>query len=66
MVVPEELKDAKSQFRVLKEIFNACFGTVANVTGKFKVAASTTFYLMVNQSANQVGKEVGFTKNFER
>jgi hypothetical protein len=36
------------------------------MTGKFKVAASTTFYLMVNQVLNQVGKEVGFTKNFER
>jgi butyrate kinase len=32
------------------------------MTGKFKVAASTTFYLMVNEVLNQVGKEVGFTK----
>jgi hypothetical protein len=37
------------------------------MTGKFKVAASTTFYLMSKSEVlNQVGKEVGFTKNFER
>jgi hypothetical protein len=54
MVVPEELKD-KSQFRVLKD--NEYLMPVLELytmTGKFKVAASTTFYLMVNQVLNKL------------
>lgn len=66
MEVPDELKEAKSQFRVLKdnEYLMPVFGTTAKtMTGKFKVAASTTFLFDgKSEVLNQVGKEVGFTK----
>ena len=66
MVVPEELKEVKSQFRVLKDnqYMMPVFGTVAKtLTGKYTVAASTTF-LFDGQSEilKQTGKEVGFVK----
>jgi hypothetical protein len=49
MVVPDQLIEAKSQFRVLKDnqymmpVWNYC----KTLFGKHTVAASTTFYLMV-------------------
>ena len=66
MVVPEELKEVKSQFRVLKDnqYMMPVFGTVAKtLTGKYTVAASTTF-LFDGQSEilKQTGNEVGFAK----
>ncbi|MDG2431233.1 glycoside hydrolase family 65 protein [Flavobacterium sp.] len=66
MVVPDELKNPKSQFRILKdnEYTMPVFGTVANtLTGKYKVAASTTFLFDGKPEVlNQLGQEVGFTK----
>jgi trehalose/maltose hydrolase-like predicted phosphorylase len=66
MIVPEELKEAKSQFRVLKDnqYLMPVFGTTAKtLTGKYSIAASTTF-LFDGQSEilKQTGNEVGFTK----
>ena len=66
MIVPEELKEAKSQFRVLKDnqYLMPVFGTTAKtLTGKYTVAASTTF-LFDEQSEilKQTGNEVGFVK----
>ncbi|MFV8325050.1 glycosyl hydrolase family 95 catalytic domain-containing protein [Flavobacterium sp. ZS1P14] len=66
MTVPEELKEAKSQFRVLKDgqYVMPVFGTTAKtLTGKYTVAASTTF-LFDGQSEvlKQSGNEVGFSK----
>ncbi len=66
MVVPDELKEAKSQFRVLKDnqYLMPVFGTVAKtLRGKYTVAASTTFLFDgETQPLKQVGNEVGFTK----
>ena len=66
MVVPEELKEAKSQFRVLKDnqYLMPVFGTTAKTrTGKYTVSASTTF-LFDGQTETlvQTGNEVGFSK----
>ena len=66
MVVPDELKEVKSQFRVLKDnqYLMPVFGTTAKtLTGKYSVAASTTF-LFDGQSEilKQTGNEVGFAK----
>ena len=66
MVVPDELKDAKSQFRVLKDnqYLMPVFGTTARtLTGKYTVAASTTFLFDgLSETLKQTGNEVGFTK----
>ncbi len=66
MVVPDELKGAKSQFRVLKDnqYLMPVFGTVAKtLTGKYTVAASTTFLFDgQGETLKQTGNEVGFTK----
>ena len=66
MTVPDELKGAKSQFRVLKDnqYLMPVFGTIAKtLTGKYTVSASTTF-LFDGQSEvlKQTGNEVGFSK----
>ncbi len=66
MIVPEELKEAKSQFRVLKDnqYLMPVFGTTAKtLTGKYTIAAATTF-LFDGQSEilKQTGNEVGFSK----
>ncbi len=66
MIVPDELKDAKSQFRVLKDnqFMMPVFGTTAKtLNGKYTVSASTTFLFDgQNEALKQSGKEVGFTK----
>jgi trehalose/maltose hydrolase-like predicted phosphorylase len=66
MVVPDELKEAKSQFRVLKDnqYLMPVFGTIAKtLTGKYKVSASTTFLFDgENEALKQTGNEVGFSK----
>ena len=66
MTVPDELKEAKSQFRVLKDnqYLMPVFGTVAKtLTGKYTVAASTTFLFDGESEAlKQTKNEVGFTK----
>jgi len=66
MVVPDELKDAKSQFRVLKDnqYMMPVFGTTAKTLfGKHTVSASTTFLFDgQSETLKQTGNEVGFTK----
>lgn len=66
MIVPDELKEAKSQFRVLKDnqFLMPVFGTTAKtLRGKYTVAASTTFLFDgENQTLNQKNDEVGFIK----
>ncbi|OAB28126.1 Trehalose and maltose hydrolase (possible phosphorylase) [Flavobacterium fryxellicola] len=66
MTVPDELKEAKSQFRVLKDnqYLMPVFGTTAKtLTGKYTVAASTTFLFDgESEVLKQNGNEVGFTK----
>ncbi|KIA87312.1 glycoside hydrolase family 65 protein [Flavobacterium sp. AED] len=66
MVVPDELKDAKSQFRVLKDnqYLMPVFGTTAKtLTGKYTVSASTTFLFDGQSEAlKKTGNEVGFSK----
>lgn len=66
MTVPDELKDAKSQYRVLKDnqYLMPVFGTSATtMNGKFTVAASTTFLFDgIAEVLKQTGNEVGFTK----
>jgi protein-glucosylgalactosylhydroxylysine glucosidase len=66
MVVPEELKDAKSQFRVLKDnqYLMPVFGTSAKtLNGKYSVSAATTFLFDgIGETLKQTGNEVGFTK----
>ena len=70
MIVPDELKGAKSQFRVLKDnqYMMPVFGTTAKtLTGKYTVAASTTFLFDgQNEALKQTGNEVGFTKKLEK
>jgi trehalose/maltose hydrolase-like predicted phosphorylase len=70
MTVPDELKEAKSQFRVLKDnqYLMPVFGTVAKtLTGKYIVAASTTFLFDGESEAlKQNGNEVGFTKKLKK
>ncbi|WP_309609350.1 glycosyl hydrolase family 95 catalytic domain-containing protein [Flavobacterium sp.] len=66
MTVPEELIEAKSQYRVLKDnqYLMPVFGTIAKtLKGKYVVSAATTF-LFDGQSEvlKQVGNEVGFIK----
>ncbi|TRX42398.1 glycosyl hydrolase family 95 catalytic domain-containing protein [Flavobacterium restrictum] len=66
MIVPSELKEAKSQFRVLKDnqYMMPVFGTTAKtLTGKYTISASTTFLFDgQNEALKQTGSEVGFTK----
>lgn len=66
MVVPEELKDAKSQYRVLKDnqFLMPVFGTSAKtLNDKITVSASTTFLFDgENEVLKQTGNEVGFSK----
>ena len=66
MVVPDELRDAKSDFRVLKDnqYLMPVFGTVAKtLRGKYTVAASTTFLFDgTPETLVRTGDEVGFTK----
>ena len=70
MTVPDELKEAKSQFRVLKDnqYLMPVFGTVAKtLTGKYTVAAATTFLFDGDsESLKQNGNEVGFTKKLKK
>ncbi|MDD5149334.1 MAG: glycoside hydrolase family 65 protein [Flavobacterium sp.] len=67
MNVPDELKEAKSQFRVLKDnqFIMPVFGTTANtLNGKYTVSAATTFLFDgTGETLKQTGNEVGFTKN---
>ncbi len=70
MVVPDELKEAKRQFRVLKDnqFLMPVFGTTAKtLRGKYTISASTTF-LFDNQTETltQTGDEVGFTKTLKK
>lgn len=66
MIVPSELKEAKSQFRILKDnqYMMPVFGTTAKtLTGKYTISASTTFLFDgQNEALKQTGSEVGFTK----
>jgi protein-glucosylgalactosylhydroxylysine glucosidase len=66
MIVPNELIDAKSNYRVLKDnqFLMPVFGTVAKtLRGKYTVAASTTFVFDgQTELLSQTGNEVGFTK----
>jgi trehalose/maltose hydrolase-like predicted phosphorylase len=66
MTVPDELKEARSQFRVLKDnqYLMPVFGTTAKtLKGKYTVAASTTFLFDGQiEALKQTGDEVGFTK----
>ena len=66
MIVPDELKDAKSQFRVLKDnqYLMPVFGTTAKtLNGKHTISASTTFLFDgTTETLKQTGNEVGFTK----
>lgn len=70
MVVPEELKGAKSQFRVLKDnqYMMPVFGTAAKtLNGKYTVAASTTFLFDgQSETLKQTGNEVGFIKKLKK
>ena len=66
MTVPEELKESKSQFRVLKDnqYLMPVFGTTAKtLTGKYTVSAATTFLFdQEKETLKQTGNEVGFSK----
>lgn len=66
MSVPEELKNVKKEFRFLKDnqLNMPVFHTTAQtLTGKYSVAASTTFLFDgLTEILNQSGDEVGFTK----
>lgn len=66
MTIPEELVEAKSQYRVLKDnqYLMPIFGTTAKtLKGKYIVSAATTFLFDgQNEVLKQVGNEVGFVK----
>jgi trehalose/maltose hydrolase-like predicted phosphorylase len=70
MTVPNELKEAKSQYRVLKDnqYLMPVFGTTAKtLTGKYTVSAATTFLFDgETEVLKQTGSEVGFTKKLEK
>lgn len=70
MVVPDELKDAKSQYRVLKDnqFLMPVFGTSAKtLNDKITVSASTTFLFDgENEVLKQTGNEVGFSKKLTK
>ncbi|TRX24035.1 glycoside hydrolase family 65 protein [Flavobacterium franklandianum] len=66
MIVPDELKEAKSQFRVLKDnqYLMPVFGTTAKTLNeKYTVSAATTFLFDgTSEELKHTGNEVGFTK----
>ncbi|WP_254454481.1 glycoside hydrolase family 65 protein [Flavobacterium sp. M31R6] len=66
MTVPDELKEAESQYRVLKDnqYLMPVFGTTAKtLTGKYTVSAATTFLFDgETEVLKQTGNEVGFSK----
>lgn len=66
MVVPDELKSAQKNYRVLKDnqFLMPVFGTVATtLKGQYKVAASTAFLFDgAKEDLKYVNEEVGFTK----
>jgi protein-glucosylgalactosylhydroxylysine glucosidase len=66
MVVPQELKEAKSQFRVLKDnqYMMPVFSTTAKTLyGKHTLSAATTFLFDDQKEVlKQTASEVGFTK----
>ncbi|MBP8156981.1 MAG: glycoside hydrolase family 65 protein [Flavobacterium sp.] len=66
MVVPSELKNAKQQYRVLKDnqFLMPVFGTSAEtMNGKYTISASTTFLFDgTSEVLQHKGNEVGFTK----
>ncbi|MCZ8197763.1 MAG: glycoside hydrolase family 65 protein [Flavobacterium sp.] len=70
MVVPEELKETKSQYRVLKDnqFLMPVFGTSAKtLNDKITVSASTTFLFDgENEVLKQTGNEVGFSKKLTK
>jgi trehalose/maltose hydrolase-like predicted phosphorylase len=70
MIVPDELKEVKSQYRVLKDnqYMMPVFGTTAKtLSGKYTVAASTTFLFDgKSETLKQTGNEVGFVKKLEK
>ena len=70
MVVPSELVDAKSHYRVLKdnEFRMPIFGTLAKtLRGKYSVAASTTFLFDgKKEELVATGNEVGFTTQLKK
>ncbi len=70
MVVPDELKDAKSNYRVLKDnqYLMPVFGTSAKtMNDKITIAASTTFLFDGNNEVlKQTGNEVGFAKKLSK
>ena len=66
MIVPDELKEAKSQFRVLKDnqYLMPVFRTTAKtLRGKHTISASTTFLFDgQSETLKQTGEHVGFSK----
>jgi len=70
MVVPEDLKEAKRQFRVLKDnqYLMPVFGTTAKtLTSKYIISASTTFLFDgEGEILKQTGDEVGFSKKLNK
>jgi protein-glucosylgalactosylhydroxylysine glucosidase len=70
MTVPEELIEAKSQYRVLKDnqYLMPVFGTTAKtLKGKYVVSAATTFLFDgQNEVLKQTGNEVGFVKKLSK
>jgi trehalose/maltose hydrolase-like predicted phosphorylase len=70
MVVPDELINAKKNYRVLKdnEFLMPVFGTSATtLKGKYKVAASTTFLFDgAKEDLKYINGEVGFTKKLQK
>ena len=70
MTVPDELKEAKSQYRVLKDnqYMMPVFGTTAKtLTGKYTVSAATTFLFDgETEVLKQTGNEVGFSKKLQK
>ena len=70
MSVPEELKEAKTEYKVLKDnkyqmpVFRT---TAKTATGKYSVSASTTFLFDgLRETLLQTEKEVGFTKKLQK
>lgn len=70
MTVPDQLKDAKKNYRVLKdnEYMMPVFGTVANtLNGKYKIAASTTFLFDgAKKDLTYINEEVGFSTKLKK
>ncbi|MDP1676517.1 MAG: glycoside hydrolase family 65 protein [Bacteroidota bacterium] len=70
MSVPDELKEAKTHYRVLNDgpFVMPIFGTTAKtINGKYTVSASTTFLFDgQGETLSQTGKEVGFSKKLQK